>query len=103
MNIDVSFSEIGVIQVELEEALPPTFEVTFDPDFPIIIELGTPGPQGIQGIQGIPGPPGDITTSSIGALADVELSNLQPGDTIVYSSAKFRNYPIENITDGGNF
>lgn len=103
MNIDVAFSGIGVIQVELEEALPPTFEVTFDPDFPIIIELGTPGPPGPPGQPGIQGPPGDLTTSSIGALADVELSNPQPGDTLVYSSAKFRNYPIENITDGGNF
>lgn len=100
MNLDVSFSEIGVIEVELEEAMPPVFTVTFDSDLPILIELGTPGPQGLQGP---PGPPGDLTTSSIGTLADVELSNPQPGDALVYTAAKFRNYPIENITDGGNF
>lgn len=97
MNIDVTFSEIGVIQVELEEAMPPTFTVTFDSDIPILIEMGTPGPQGLQG------PPGDVSAASIGQLADVELSNLQDGDAIVYTATKFRNYPIENITDGGNF
>lgn len=97
MNLDVTFSEIGVIQVELEEALPPSFTVTFDSDVPILIEMGTPGPQGPAG------PPGDFTNASIGDFVDVELSNPQPGDALVYSSAKFRNFPIENITDGGNF
>lgn len=97
MNLDVSFSEIGVIQVELEEAIPSTFEITTGFEVPIFIELGTPGPQGLQG------PPGDITTSSIDELLDVELSSPQEGDALVYTTGKFRNVPINNITDGGNF
>jgi hypothetical protein len=86
--------------VQWEDAEPATFQVNFSTELPIEINLNLPGPKGDKGDKG---DPGDVTAASIGQLADVEITNLQDGDTIVYSNARFRNTHIENLTDGGNF
>lgn len=95
--ITASLNSIGILTVRMQDAWPPQVTINVGSVANVAFNLGIPGPRGPAG------PPGNITSSSIGQLSDVELSNLQDGDAIVYTAAKFRNYPIENITDGGNF
>jgi hypothetical protein len=95
--ITARLNSIGSLTVRMQDAWPPAITVSVGSVANVAFNLGIPGPRGPAG------PPGDVTASSIGMLADVELSNLQDGDAIVYNAAKFRNLPIENITDGGNF
>lgn len=97
MSITVNQENLQPITVQWEDSEPATFEVTFSTELPIEINFGIPGPKGDKG------DPGDVSASSIGQLSDVEITNLQSGDAIVYLNSKFRNHPIENITDGGNF
>ena len=97
MSFEIEQSNFEPIRVEFEDFEPQVFNITFSTEFPIEINFGIPGPQGEKG------DPGDVSASSIGQLSDVEITNLQDGDTIVYSSSKFRNTHIENLTDGGNF
>lgn len=52
------------------------------------------------GPQGPTGPPGYDT---IGDASDVQLSSVQDGDVLRYSSSKWRNYADNQLTDGGNF
>ena len=96
-GITVEFLDFGPIEVTFGLEEPVVFELEMGETFPIEFQLGTPGPQGERG------PKGDLSASSLSSLTDVELSNLQDNDAIVYSSAKFRNLPIKNLTDGGNF
>jgi hypothetical protein len=96
-NIEVTMQTFEPIEVTLPDALPPMFTVEFESQLPIEVNFGIPGPQGEQG------PPGDVTASSIGMLSDVEITNLQSGDTLVYDNSKFRNTHITNLTDGGHF
>ena len=85
------------IEVELPDALPPMFSIEFENYLPLDVNFGIPGPQGERG------PPGDVSASSIGQLSDVEITNLQSGDTLVFNNTKFVNQSIATITDGGNF
>lgn len=88
--MELEIESIGEVIIEMADSDFPEFSVTMQ-------LIGEPGPQGP------PGPPGDVTASSVGQLSDVELANLQDGDTLVYSTARFRNVPIVNLVDGGNF
>jgi hypothetical protein len=94
-GIDIEF--YAPIEVEMPDALPPMFSIEFENHLPLDVNFGIPGPQGERG------PQGDISTSSINDLADVEIANLQNGDTLVFSNSRFVNQNIATITDGGNF
>ena len=97
MSFEIEQSNFEPIIVEMEDFEPQIFAITFSTEFPVEINFGIPGPKGEKG------DPGDVSASSVGQLADVEITNPQNGDTLVYSSSKFRNTHIENLTDGGNF
>ena len=95
--IEAKLISYGSIQVVMREAYPPTFMLAVGNSQPIQVNVGLSGPRGAQG------PPGDLTQSSIGSLADVELTETNDGDTLIYADGAFRNQPIGEITDGGNF
>ena len=98
-GIEVEFQSLGPISIELPDAMPPSFTVDFEGGLVIEANFGIPGPRGEKG------DPGDVSASSIGQLADVQITNLQAGDTLVYSApaSKFINIHQSEITDGGNF
>jgi hypothetical protein len=95
--ITAQLNSIGSLTVLMEDAWPPTITVNVGSVTNVSFLLGIPGPTGPAG------PAGATVFGTLGQLTDVELSNPQDGDTIVYSADKFRNTPIEDITDGGNF
>lgn len=96
-GIQIDFHDIEPISIELPDAIPPAFTVSFDGGLVIEANFGIPGPKGDKGDAG------DVSAASIGQLADVLLTNIQNGDTIVYQSGTFINTNIEDLTDGGNF
>ena len=98
-GIQIDFHDIEPISIELPDALPPAFTVSFEGGLVIEANFGIPGPKGDKGEQG------DVSASSIGQLADVQITNLQGGDTLIYSApaSKFVNTHQSNLTDGGNF
>jgi hypothetical protein len=98
-GIQIEMQNIDPIRVELPEAFPANFTVDFEGGFTIEANFGIPGPPGPAG------PPGDVTAASIGELTDVEITNINNGDTLIYSApiSKFINTHQSNLTDGGNF
>lgn len=96
-GIQIDFHDIEPISIELPDAIPPAFTVSFEGGLVIEANFGIPGPKGDKGDAG------DVSAASIGQLADVLLTNIQNGDTIVYQSGTFINTNIEDLTDGGNF
>ena len=51
------------------------------------------GPQG----------PAGAATSTLGDLADVQLSGIATGDVLRRDGSKWKNYPDSSLVDGGNF
>lgn len=49
------------------------------------------------------GPAGPAGVTTIAAAGDVAFSETSDGDVIRYSSGKWRNYPEQNLVDGGNW
>lgn len=96
-GIQIDFHDIEPISIELPDAIPPAFTVSFEGGLVIEANFGIPGPKGDKGDAG------DLTQASIGDLGDVLLTNIQNGDTLVYQSGTFVNTNIEDLTDGGNF
>lgn len=96
-GIQIEFFNVEPITVELPESLPAVFTIDFEEGFVIEANFGIPGPKGDKG------DPGDVSLASIGDLADVVLTNIQNGDTLVYQGGSFINAPITELTDGGNF
>jgi hypothetical protein len=96
-NLTIGSDLFFPIKVELEDALPSTFEISFPEQLPLEVNFGIPGPKGDKGDVG------DLSNASIGQLNDVELVNPTSGDTFIYENGAFRNTPMTNITDGGNF
>jgi hypothetical protein len=41
--------------------------------------------------------------SSLSALSDTTITNVAVGDVLRYEAGRWRNYPDENLTDGGNY
>lgn len=96
-GIQIDFHDIEPISIELPDAIPPAFTVSFEGGLIIEANFGIPGPKGDKGDTG------DLAQASIGDIGDVLLTNIQDGDTLVYQDGAFINTNIEDITDGGNF
>lgn len=97
-NITIETDSFYPIKVELEDALPATFEVAFESDLVLDVNFGIPGPKGEKGDKG---DKGDL--SNLNDLLDVQITNATNGDTLIFDAGVFKNTPITFVTDGGNF
>lgn len=100
MIVEVEQISLGTIEVEVLGPTPLVFDVYAGTPLStevVLVEVGQPGPPGPQG------PAGDLSTYTIGQLLDVDVTTPAEGDTLVYTSNKFRNRPGLELVDGGNF
>jgi len=89
--LNTTFAELTVIK---DGVMLPDFIVSVGQTISLDVNTSGIGPVG---------PQGDITASSINALNDVTLTNIQEGDILVYQSSQFVNQPKTSLVDGGNF
>lgn len=66
------------------------------------LDIAAVGPQGPRGEQGPQGPQGVPGTAAIGGLP-TEITDIQPGDLLIFSGSVWVNENKTTISDGGNF
>lgn len=64
------------------------------------VQVAVSGQSSLVEASGGSGPPGVGTLSE---LTDVTIASLAPGDLLRNDGSRWRNYPEQNLTDGGNF
>lgn len=94
--INVAFVSVGQMTAQIKDIKSP-IAVNIGKPLSMIADIGLIGPKGEKGDFG------DLNDASINNLGDVQLTNPQNGDTLIYNNNKFINQHIETITDGGNF
>lgn len=91
--INVAFVSVGQMTAQIKDIKSP-----------ITVNIGKPLSMAVNiGLIGPKGDAGDLSGASISFFGDVQLTNPQNGDTLIYNNNKFINQHIETITDGGNF
>lgn len=100
MIIEVEQISLGTVEVEVVGGDLPAFEIYAGNPLAtevVLLEVGPVGPMGPQG------PAVELGSVSVGQLNDVAITSPANGDTLIFSSGKFRNRPGTDLVDGGNF